>query len=142
MGCCYTELADAGATMNKNFDDWNELKKRIDAEHEPPLFNEREIWWCSVGINVGYETFGKGGSFTRPVLVIRKHGLRTFLGVPLTSQPKKTGLYYHPIITNGINGHVLLGQFRIMDSKRLVDLMGKIGKKQHDEIREALRKLT
>ena len=126
----------------KDFDGWNQIKQRIDAKHEPPLFNEREIWWCSVGVNVGYEILGKGGSFTRPVLIVRKYGLRSFLGVPLTSKSKPAGLYYYPITFEGINGNVLLGQFKIMDSKRLVDFMGKIGKKQHAKIREALRKLT
>lgn len=125
----------------KDFEGWNKVKQKIDNEHELPLFNEREIWWCSVGVNVGFEIFGKGGSYTRPVLVLRKYGSHSFLGIPLTSKPKKAGAYYHPIRCNEVDGYALLGQFRIMDSKRLIEIIGKIGKKQHNTIKEGVRRL-
>ncbi len=43
----------------KNFLDWFTLKPKLDQKNIRPLFNEREIWWCSIGINIGCETDGK-----------------------------------------------------------------------------------
>lgn len=57
----------------KNFIDWFQLKIRIDThEHKPPFFKDGEIWWCSIGENIGGEISGKGTYFRRPVLVLRK----------------------------------------------------------------------
>ena len=120
----------------KDFDSWNELKKRIDSGDEPPLFNEREVWWCSIGMNVGREIYGKGKVYTRPVLVLRKLGRFTFLGVPLTS--KRKDLAYHaPISFNGKDGCAIVGQSRTIDSRRLVERMGTMGKKQFNRTHEA-----
>jgi len=127
--------------MLKNFDDWNQLKKQLDTNANPPFFVEREIWWCSVGVNVGYEILGKGGVYSRPMLVLRKLGPFTFIGLPLTSQRKENGLYRHPITFEGINGDVLLDQIRIVDCRRLSEKMGKIGKKRYERIRQAAKDL-
>ena len=50
------------------------------------LFKEGEVWWCSVGLNVGEEEFGKGERFVRPVLIFKKFTQNSFLGIPLTGQ--------------------------------------------------------
>lgn len=39
----------------KDFDNWNERKKKIHQGKKDIYFNEREIWWCMVGVNVGFE---------------------------------------------------------------------------------------
>ena len=41
----------------KDFDKWNEKKKTIDQKEisDQTFFNEREIWWGSLGLNVGFE---------------------------------------------------------------------------------------
>ncbi len=43
----------------KNFCEWNKLKGYIEENNKPMLFREREIWWCSVGLNIGTEQDGK-----------------------------------------------------------------------------------
>lgn len=128
--------------MDKDFEGWNKVKQQIDASHKPPLFQEREIWWCSVGVNVGYEIFGKGNIYARPVLIVRKYSPYSFLGVPLTSRQHQESRYYHPITFHDIDGTALLGQFRIMDSKRLSKVMGKIGKKRYNSIKEGIKGLV
>ena len=42
--------------MLKNFDEWNGQKKKVHNRDEQIIFHEREIWWCSLGVNVGVET--------------------------------------------------------------------------------------
>ncbi len=43
----------------KYFDEWNNVKKKLHySKHNPPLFKERDIWWVSVGTNIGFEEYG------------------------------------------------------------------------------------
>ena len=44
--------------MDKNYDLWFPQKKKLDRKQNPPSFKEREVWWCQIGVNVGYEIFG------------------------------------------------------------------------------------
>lgn len=41
--------------MKKEFEKWNTTKMRINALADVPYFHEREIWFCSLGVNVGFE---------------------------------------------------------------------------------------
>jgi len=56
----------------KDFDNWNNIKKKLDKSDQNQSFYEKEIWWCSVGINVGSEHDGKGNRFMRPVYILKK----------------------------------------------------------------------
>ena len=71
----------------KDFDAWNEDKKVVHGSAAQVRFKDREVWWCKVGINVGYEINGKT-LFLRPVLIIRKISSNTFIGIPLTRKEK------------------------------------------------------
>ena len=44
-----------------------------------PSFKEGELWWCSIGINVGVEIFGKGPDAVRPVVIFKKINKFLFL---------------------------------------------------------------
>ena len=123
----------------KDFNKWHPLKKQLDAKERVPTFAEREIWWCSVGANVGYEIFGKSRVFTRPVLVIRKFGDFTFLGAPLTTSHKR-GYYRIPYRLEEKDGFVLLDQIRTYDARRLVneDCIQKMHPKAFNEIKRAM----
>ena len=39
----------------KDFDRWNSKKKVVNLSSRFVRFHEREIWWCTIGINVGRE---------------------------------------------------------------------------------------
>jgi hypothetical protein len=52
----------------KEFDQWNEVKKRIQSEQRNIYIRSGEVRWCTVGVNLGSEMDGKGKSYTRPVL--------------------------------------------------------------------------
>jgi mRNA interferase MazF len=124
----------------KNFDDWHKIKKSIDNNSRPPFFNEREVWWLSIGVNVGYEIFGKGETFTRPVVIVKKMGRYTFLGVPLTSKRRDLP-FCVPIDFDGKNGSALITQLRTLDSRRLVERIGTLGSKQVSLIRDAIKNM-
>jgi hypothetical protein len=66
-------LDEYSKEMFKDFDEWNEEKKNFEKySPESLIFHEREIWWCSLGVNLGDEQDGKNNLFERPVLVVRK----------------------------------------------------------------------
>ena len=128
--------------MEKDFESWHGLKQKLDTRNKAPIFHEREIWWCSMGVNIGFEVYGKGNIFTRPVLILKKFSKSTFLGVPLSTKIKNSE-YYHPITFKGKTSSAVFDQIRIMDAKRLADIIIKLPENQFEKIRNALiEKLT
>ena len=71
--------------MQKDFDSWNDFKKKIEEKMSAPTFKQQEVLWCSIGLNIGHEENGKNEFFNRPVLVVRKFSKHIFLGVPLST---------------------------------------------------------
>ncbi len=65
--------------MEKDFDSWNAKKKELHNRAGAPFFHEREIWWCSIGINIGSEQDGSDDEYSRPVLVLKGLSKETFL---------------------------------------------------------------
>ena len=119
----------------KDFDSWNEYKKDLEKLKTPLavydkktesykyLFRTSEIWYCSVGVNIGVEICGKNQHFERPVLVIRKTG-RSFVCLPMTSQkPNNPMLYYDLSFTDenneSVESYVLITSPLTFDVNRL-----------------------
>ncbi len=123
--------------MEKQFDTWNELKKSVDKREGLPSFKERDIWWCSIGLNVGHEENGKNAAFHRPVLVVRKFNNRLFWGVPLTSQIKDNK-HYHNFTFLGRPQCAMLTQLRLFDVSRFGEKMGRLAEKEFKAIRADL----
>lgn len=122
----------------KDFIKWITVKIDIDNNnHVPPLFKEGEIWWCSIGENVGGEISVKGNFFRRPVLIIRKLDRFSFIGVPLTTQIK-TGTWYKKIKVKEKDNYVILSQIRHVDYKRMDKLLYTLEYNLLNEIRIAV----
>jgi mRNA interferase MazF len=127
------------AMSEKDFSGWQGLKPLIHhSTRNIPSFKAREVWWCSLGLNIGYEQDGKGKEFSRPVLVVRKFSRQLFLGVPLTTQ-MKTHAHYLPIRFKGMEQSVILFQMRAFDARRLTDKMGDLPQTEFEKVRQALR---
>ncbi len=126
--------------MKRDFRKWHYLKENIDNKYLEKLFREREIWWCSLGANVGFEQDGKYDYFERPILVLRKFNKGMFWGLPLTSRPKQ-GFYYFSFSWKGAMATVLLSQLRVLSSKRLIRRVGKINYGTFSDIRHRVIEL-
>jgi mRNA interferase MazF len=105
--------------------DWCKVKIFLREKGRNVIFGERELWWCRVGMNIGAEIFGKGRQFTRPVLIFKKLSKDSFLGIPLTSQPK-AGSWYVRVPCAGIDASLTLSQIRIFDARRLMARIEKV----------------
>jgi mRNA interferase MazF len=126
--------------MIKDFDNWNILKKIAEKISTPPSFNEREIWWCRVGVNIGSEILGKGEVFSRPVLILKKFSKNSFIAVPLTSKIK-VNFGYHKFTFKEKEICAALSEIRKMDSKRLIDKIGKLPDGKFAELKAELRRV-
>ena len=108
-------------TYIKDFDAWNEKKKALNEAEPPPIFKERDIWWCSLGINVGSEEDGKHENFERPAVIFRIFDDSTLWVIPLTTKswPKESRIHY-TFTCNGMTRAVKINQLRTISSKRLL----------------------
>jgi len=125
---------------NKEFDKWNELKKNLHDSKEPIkfYFSEREIWWCSLGLNVGIEAFGKGEAYLRPVLVIKKLSIHACIVLPLTSKEKEREEWFVEILFKCEPQWVMVHQIRFLDTKRFRLKIGKLNITDFVRVKEKL----
>jgi len=125
--------------MQKDFELWNKRKQTLDKikSRYNFFYDEREVWWCSVGVNVGVETDGKNEHFERPVLVIKKFNGDMFWGVPLTSK-EKTGAHYLKVTHSSGFSWVMLSQIRVFSTKRMLRKLGVI---TEDSFKETVEKI-
>ena len=104
--------------MDKDFDKWNVAKKRLNTQKRDLLFKEGEIWWCSVGLNIGEEVYGKGKHFRRPVVVLKKLSHNSCVVMPTTTMPH-IGTWYHHLNISQKDRWVMLNQIRFISANRL-----------------------
>ena len=119
----------------KLIQDWCKLKIALWNKQNKVVFKQGDIWWCSLGVNLGEEMFGKGAKFTRPVLIFRKFTSNSFLGLPLTKQEKE-GSWYGEITIHGEKRWVMFNQVRILDKKRLTNRIGALDNKDLEKVRK------
>lgn len=126
--------------MEKDFSKWFVLKKVAHETTGTALFHEREIWWCKLGANVGFEMDGHGKDFERPVVIIKKFNLDTCIVISLTSKPK-VGKYYFPMgVVQERDAKAVLSQIRLIDRKRLEEKIGTVPKETFKELLSAIVK--
>lgn len=121
--------------MVKDFDNWNSRKKNINQTGALPFYHEREIWWCALGINVGFEIDGTGDNFDRPILVIKGFNKNTFLGLALTGRKKEGKFYFYLGEIENRPATAVLSQIRLIDVKRLVRKMATLDQKVFEKLK-------
>jgi hypothetical protein len=62
--------------------------KRTDSRRGAPFYHKREVWWCTLGVNVGSEENGSGEEYRRPALILKGLSVETCLIVSLTTSGK------------------------------------------------------
>ena len=124
--------------MKKDFKKWHNAKTEIDNSPKRLFFHEREVWWCSIGVNVGFEQDGKGQYFARPAVIFKKFNNEVFWGIPLSTKIKK-GKFYIPIeIGDGVPRVAIISQLRLIDGKRLYQKLGVIKTENHESLAESI----
>jgi mRNA interferase MazF len=126
--------------MQKDFDNWNKIKKKTDAE-QPRLYTVREIWWCRLGVNIGIEQDGSDENFVRPVLIMRGLGPDACIVVPLTTSRREHALRIQIGEVGGKQARANISQLRVIDTRRLGEKICFLNKKNFAELRKAVRNL-
>lgn len=120
----------------KRFLEWIKLKEKLHrATFKPPLVAEGEVWWASMGENIGREISGKSELFSRPVLVFKKLSRETFLALPTTTQ-ERHGSWYVRITYGKYDVSIVLSQARVLDTKRLSSRLGQVNEEDFRKIQE------
>lgn len=128
--------------VEKDFKKWHKLKSEIhNSENTRVFFHEREVWWCSLGENIGFEQDGKGSKFSRPVLIIKGFSKEVLICVPITTKNKLGKFYLEIDLGDNLKRKVILSQIRLIDSKRLQEKIGMIDEIQFSKIKQAIIKL-
>ena len=124
----------------KDYMRWHILKTAINEQFDLPYFYTQEVWWATLGHNIGNEQDGKGAAFARPVLILQKFNRSFFLCIPLSST-QKTGKYYHHFTYSGHSSTAILSQIRALDARRLIRKHGWIDQTEFDLLRTKIKAL-
>jgi mRNA-degrading endonuclease toxin of MazEF toxin-antitoxin module len=127
--------------MKKDFDSWNTKKKEINSNSSNRFYHQREVWWCSLGVNVGYEQDGKDHDFQRPVLILKGLSKETCLIAPFTTS-RKNHIYRILIGTvTGKESRVILSQIKVIDTKRLINRIAILDTAMFELIRKSIKEI-
>ncbi len=132
--------------MTKDFQKWHTKKEKLNGNKERLFFHEREIWHCSLGANLGFETDGKGEEFLRPVVIVRKFNNEIFWAIPLTKSkkpiPRKAEKYYFAFsFVPEVKSLAVLSQIRLIDACRLTRHAGTMNETDFQELTKKLKAL-
>lgn len=125
---------------NRQFNDWIRVKKRVHFKNKIPQIAEGEVWWCSMGKNVGIEINGKHREFSRPVVIFKKLSRLGFLAIPLSTQIHH-GSWYIPFKFKGKQEIAVLSQTKTMSVARLYTRLGQVDETDFARIKLGLHKL-
>jgi|SRR3989344_3975189 len=125
----------------KDYTIWHKIKTYIHNEKPRIYFHESEVWFCNLGMNVGFEQDGQGGECLRPVIVLRKFNNEIFWAIPLT-KTRKEGKYYYPFsFQPNTESTAIISQIRLTDAKRLKYKIGSVSSKDLEQIKRKIKLL-
>ncbi len=125
----------------KRFLEWIGLKQNLDALHfKPPYVNEGDIWWVSIGENVGSEISGKSKLFSRPMVILKKLSHGFYFAIPTSTSDKK-GSWYVSFRQKGKDMNACLHQARSVDHRRLSNKLGRLDEEDYAKVKKAFLNL-
>ena len=125
----------------KKFLEWMGVKERLHSvDAKPPLVSEGNLWWASIGENVGSEIDGKSRLFSRPVIVYKKLAHGFYFVIPTTTKIKE-GSWYMQFRHKEKDMVACLHQARSIDFRRLSTKMGSLDDSDMKRLRASFGKL-
>jgi mRNA interferase MazF len=120
---------------------WIGLKEKLhDLTHKPPLVSQGDIWWASIGENVGSEVNGKSKLFSRPVIIFKKLSHGFYFVVPTTTQIRE-GSWYVKFRQHDRDMNACLHQSRAIDYRRLSSKLGTLDDEDYARVRRGFSTL-
>lgn len=117
------------------------LKVKLDSlTHRAPHVSEGDVWWASIGENVGSEIGGKNNLFSRPVIILKKLAHGFYFVIPTTTQVK-SGTWYVPFKHQSKDMLACLHQSRAIDHRRLSSKLGTLDTADFERVKEGFHSL-
>ena len=137
------KIRSGGFSSERNYEDWMIVKDDIQYNKHLHNFKEWEIWWCSIGENVGVEINGKGSHFMRPVVIYKKFNRLFFTAIPLTTKDhtKEFPDWYVRFTFKGKDEFAAVHQITSSSAYRLYRRLGEIDDSDKSRIIRAHNKL-
>lgn len=118
-----------------------QLKEKLHGKHhKPPFVSDGEIWWASIGENVGYEINGKSDRFSRPVIIFKKLARGFYCVIPTTTQ-QRSGSWFVPFAHHKRECTACLQQMRIIDYRRLWSKVGELDDSDFRKVKVGFKNL-
>ncbi len=127
--------------MNKDFYGWNTSKIKINNFNDNKFYHSREVWWCSLGINIGYEQDGTGDGWQRPVLIFKGFSKNVCIIIPLTTSKKSNPYYFSLGMVDGKDSFAIISQIRLIDTRRLINKIHTIDNDLFARLRKTIKDL-
>ena len=125
----------------KRFPQWIGLKEQLhNIGHKPPLVSQGDIWWASIGENVGSEVNGKSKLFSRPVIIFKKLAHGFYFVIPTTTQIRG-GSWYVKFRQQERDMVACLHQARAIDYRRLSSKLGTLDDEDLGRIKKGFSSL-
>ncbi len=112
--------------MLQKFLDWLKKKTYISERKLDSSFHVSagEVWWCSLGENIGVEMNGKGEDYLRPVLVFKYFNKNHIWVLPISSQDSSP--FHLKIPSQPSPERVVISQIRTVSTLRLYRYINKL----------------
>jgi mRNA interferase MazF len=125
----------------KRFLEWIGLKEKLDTLcFNPPYVNEGDIWWASLGENLGSEISGKSKLFSRPVVILKKLSHGFYFAIP-TSTCDRKGSWYVGFRQKGKEMKACLHQARAIDYRRFSNKLGRLDDEDFSRVKKGFWEL-
>ena len=120
----------------ERFKSWFKLKIRI-YRSEPKAYPKvKEIWWVSLGQNIGVEVNGKNETFERPAVVIKVFNNLGMLVAPISSKVKEGKYFVEFTNSVGEKNIINMSQIRSISGKRFIRKVGELENESFEKLRQ------
>lgn len=118
--------------------DWTKVKMSIFTLDSTLFPYKKEIWWASMGYNIGVEMNGKNDKFERPIVVIKVFNTHSLLVAPITTNSKDHKYSISFVNASGEVNFVNISHIRSISSKRLLRKVGSMSDYDYERVMNLL----
>jgi mRNA interferase MazF len=120
----------------EKFLQWIKVKATLHfLDFHPPFVSEGQIWWVSLGENIGTEINGKGNLFSRPVIIFKKLSNKFYAVIPASTKIH-SGNWYFPYTFKDLKVVACMHQVRSIDYRRLSTCLGTLNENEFLELKK------
>lgn len=114
------------------------MKKSIEKSGNEKFFaQERGVFLCTLGVNIGWEQDGESEQHERPILIIKKFNSKMVWG--LTTKQKKFDFYHNYTDPHGKKVAAIIAQLRLISTKRLIRKLYVMDEEEFEKVKAHTR---